>query len=160
MAPKWQGGLSSRCALPSPLGLSPPLMTLTLLTFKPGLKSPGLSGTPPLSVSTAWCIIEGPSAPDRVRAFRNLYEQGPDSSAAPSRSKLNPHETSPTSLQQQEHKPTRSLPGPYQEPATNLPEPTRNLPGTYQEPIRNLPGIFIFFHWQRIGHPVWGARTT
>ena len=90
--------------------------------------------------------------------------QGPESSAAPSRLELNPHKTSPTSLQQQqEQKPTRNptrnlpetyqdhsripnLPGAYQEPARNLSGIchglTGNLPGTYQKPTRNLPATY------------------
>ena len=46
MTPKWQGGLSTSSALPSLLELLPPAYDgLSLLTFKPELKSSGLSGT-------------------------------------------------------------------------------------------------------------------
>ena len=98
-----------------------------------------MAGGPPLKQS--------PSLPSS-----DLYEQGPESSAAPSHAELNPHKTSPTSLQQQklEQKPTRNhtrnLPETYQDHSRNLPgayqEPTRGLPGTYQELTRTLPGNY------------------
>ena len=107
-----------------------------------------------------WCpnpskMAGGPTSnPVPSLPSSDLYEQGPESSAAPSHAELNPHKTSPTSLQQQEQKPTknptRNLPETYQDHSRNLPgayqESTRNLPGTYQE-----PGRFLVGPWQFLG---------
>ena len=151
--PPWRllGLPGASLELPGPLFLEIVFRWIFLYIFLKPFWCPNpskMAGGPPLKQS--------PSLPSS-----DLYEQGPESSAAPSHAELNPHKTSPTSLQQQEQKPTknptrnlpetyqdhsRNLPGAYQEPTRNLPGtcqgPTGNLPGTCQKPTRNLPGTY------------------
>ena len=119
----------------------------TLLTFKPGLKSPGLSGT---CMGKPWYrkaqdgVIEMSVRLPLLLCLPFLIEMSVYFSlllCLPLSLSLSlPYHKHTWDLPGTYQDPARDLPGTYQELVRNLQEPTRDLSGTYQEPTRNLPG--------------------